>query len=82
MKVLCIKKATRNTVTGKPIKSSTTEGRIYNAVGDDPTDKEYYIFSEFPYYETRLSFWKGNFIPVSEIDETEMVREYDIVTNH
>lgn len=75
MLLLCVKRDTQDGDTDLPLSDSLlTEGQQYNSIGD--YDNDYYILAEFPIRGRRDVFHKPNFIPLSSIDETEMVREY------
>jgi hypothetical protein len=68
MRVMCIQKDRKE--DGQPISDPLLkEGHEYNVVGI--WEYEYYILAEFP---SDIVFGKSLFIPLSSIDETEMVR--------
>lgn len=75
MRVMCIKKATIDAATGKRINGLCVEGNEYRVVGH--ADADYYYLAEFPFTKYGSVFYKGNFIPLSEIDEIEFVRNYN-----
>jgi hypothetical protein len=71
VKVICVKKDGTDADTGLPCVPLLVEGNSYIAI--DIFDKEYYILSEFGRAE---SFHMSLFVPLSEIDETKMERNY------
>ncbi len=56
------------------------EGEIYTA--SDCPRKGYYIIHEYPKYDGCIvCYEKERFIPLSEIDETELINNKEEVTN-
>lgn len=77
MKVLCIKEDTI-TVTGYQSTSLLRVSEIYTVLNHDSAD--YYQLAEMPYLkDAKLWFHASLFAPISEIDELEFERNYNLV---
>ncbi len=75
MKVMCIKEDT-NTVTGTSCDTLLKVGEVYNVDFIETWKNErWYNLAEIKFYKGELtSFWEGLFAPLSDIDETEFIR--------
>lgn len=78
MKVICIIDKTWSSKKNPGDKSGPQFGEECTA-SQCPVHKDAYDIAEYPYNSKGLpqSFMKSQFVPVSEIDETEFVREYN-----
>jgi len=75
MKVMCINDKWENTATREPC-GGMQYGEIATVVGECTRfSRSYYEFSEYP----GEAYDKKNFIPLSEIDETELVNQRENV---
>lgn len=82
MKVICIDVSFSYTRNGKPHKGAhPKEGEIVTVTGQDGED--YYFLLEYPTIGKQKCSWiKSKFIPLSNIDETELVKEKLEIVNH
>lgn len=83
MKVICIQSNLCDSITLKDEPDCIIEGHIYTVI--DTVAKTFYGKTNTYYGLAEINNGKTGFdvdifIPVSEIDETEMIREYNTVT--
>lgn len=78
MRVICIQKANR--LNGKPADNripQPEEGNVYNVAAQyDFEEKAFYVLCEFP---SNNIFEASMFIPLSDLDETELVNESEFL---
>lgn len=82
MKLLCIKEGCWvNNFTGRPTQKGPTYGEECLVLKTD--EEGYYHIKGYEYdkWGFRRFFNPKYFIPLSEIDETEMVREHKVLTH-
>lgn len=87
MSVLCIHSGTKwldqqGNQVDPDVGPSPTEGECYNVVDIFTfTEGPYYQLAEIPPTSTHtFIFWHEMFVPVSDIDETELIRQREGVT--
>lgn len=77
MKVVCIKDGQWHS-TDEPAKKYPSYGEVYTVVDSEKDgDATFYIFAELAPDE---AFYSRRFIPISDISETEMERNYNFKT--
>jgi hypothetical protein len=82
MKVMCISEDFYNHFIESKPPIHPKIGEVLTVLGDSPLDADFYIIEEYPsngIFARNATWRKCNFAPISDIDETELVKERELV---
>ncbi len=79
MKVMCISDTFFSSMTGKKAKNHPLIGEVVTVL--DVIESKMYVLSEYPKNDNgKLCAWvMSKFIPLSDIDETELIKERELI---
>lgn len=78
MKVMCISEKFFNKAINSKPPIHPKIGEILTVIGVNPNARDFYIIEEYPSNgatDSRATWRSCNFAPLSDIDETELVKE-------